>query len=90
MSILIRIHRNLRHLTDDKSVVIVEGNNVGKCLNDLVEKYPSIYTELFNRKGKLLNHVEIYVNSESSYPEELKKPVADGDELSIIIMIAGG
>ena len=90
MSVRIRIHRNLRHLTDDKSVVIAEGNNVGECLDDLVKKFPDIYTELFNGKGKLLKHVEIYVNSESSYPEELAKPVNDGDELSIIIMIAGG
>ena len=90
MSIQIRIHRNLRHLTNGKSTAKVKGNSVGECLEDLVQKFPGIYSELFNGKGKLLNHVEIYVNSESSYPEELAKPVNDGDEVSIIIMIAGG
>jgi molybdopterin converting factor small subunit len=34
--------------------------------------------------------VEIYVNMESSYPEELAKPVKDGDELYIVIIISGG
>jgi len=34
--------------------------------------------------------IEIYVNAESSYPDELTKPVNDGDELQIVIMIVGG
>jgi hypothetical protein len=38
----------------------------------------------------LLNYVDIYVNQDSSYPEELAKPVKDGDRLSIALMIAGG
>jgi len=38
----------------------------------------------------LLNYVEIYVNLESSYPEELAKPVRDGDELHTVLIIAGG
>jgi len=38
----------------------------------------------------LLNYVDIYVNQESSYPEELAKPVKDGDELHITMIIAGG
>ncbi|HUU39799.1 MAG TPA: MoaD/ThiS family protein [Desulfatiglandales bacterium] len=90
MSIQIRIHRNLRHLTNGKSIVNVKGNTVGECLYDLVKQFPGIHSELFDGKGNLLNHVEIYVNSESSYPEELAKPVNEGDELSVIIMIAGG
>jgi hypothetical protein len=47
-------------------------------------------TRLFDKKGKFLNYVDIYVNLESSYPEELTKPVKDGDELSITIIIGGG
>ncbi|MBE9522435.1 MAG: ThiS family protein, partial [Proteobacteria bacterium] len=35
-------------------------------------------------------YVDIYVNLESSYPEELAKPVMDGDKLSVTLMIAGG
>ncbi|MBI2979332.1 MAG: MoaD/ThiS family protein [Chloroflexi bacterium] len=32
----------------------------------------------------------IYVNEESAFPEELARPVKDGDELHIVTMIAGG
>jgi molybdopterin converting factor small subunit len=34
--------------------------------------------------------VEVYVNNESAYPEELAKPVQDGDEIHLILMLAGG
>jgi molybdopterin converting factor small subunit len=45
---------------------------------------------LFDKKGKLLNVVEVYVNNESAYPEELAKSVKDGDEIQLILMLAGG
>lgn len=34
--------------------------------------------------------INIYVNGESAYPEELAKPVKDGDELTIDLIIEGG
>ena len=90
MSIEVSIHQALRHLTNDQAKVEVNGNTVGQCLYDLVQQFPGIETKIFDKKGKLLNYVDIYVNVESSYPEELSKPVNDGDELSITLMIAGG
>ncbi len=90
MSIKVNIHPFLLHLTDERDSVEVSGNNVGECLNDLVDKYPGLREWLFEKDGKINNLVEVYVNMESSYPEELAKPVKDGDELQIIIIITGG
>ncbi len=90
MSIEVNIHRSLRHLTRGKAKVEVNGNTVGHCLYGLVKQFPGIETKLFDKKGKLLNYIDIYVNAESSYPEELSKPVNDGDELSITLIIGGG
>ena len=90
MGIEITIHPILRQFTNGQAVVEVNGNTVGQCLDELVEQFPGIKTWLFGKNGKLLNYVDIYVNLESSYPEELAKPVKDGDELYIILMIAGG
>ena len=90
MSVRVKIHQTLRHLTNDQASAEVNGNTVGHCLNDLVNQFPGIKPKLFDKKGKLLNYVEIYINLESSYPEELAKPVKDGDELSMTLMIAGG
>jgi len=56
----------------------------------LVSRFPELRKWLFEKDGKLNRLVEIYVNAESSYPEELSKPVKDGDELHILIIISGG
>ncbi len=90
MSVRVKIHQTLRHLTNSQAKAEVNGNTVCHCLNDLVKQFPGIKPKLFDKKGKLLNYVEIYINLESSYPEELAKPVKDGDELSITLILAGG
>ena len=90
MSITVKFHQTLCHLTNNQATAEVRGTTVGECLNDLVRQFPGIQTKLFDKKGKLLNYVDVYVNLESSYPEELAKPVKDGDTLSITLMIAGG
>jgi molybdopterin converting factor small subunit len=90
MSVRINKHQTLRHLTNGQAMAEVNGTTVGECLNELVQQFPGMETRLFDKKGRLLNYVDIYVNLESSYPEELAKPVKAGDELSITLMIAGG
>jgi hypothetical protein len=47
-------------------------------------------SSIFAKNGKLSNIVEIYVNLKSAYPNELAKPVQDGDEIHAIMMLAGG
>ena len=90
MSITVSIHQSLRHLTGGNAIVEVNGSTVGQCLNELVERFPGIKHRLFDKKGKLLNYIDIYVNLESSYPKELAMPVKDGDKISITLIIAGG
>lgn len=90
MSVKINIHPSLTHLTGGQGVVEVSGITVGQCLEQLVSRFPEMKGWLFGKNGKLSNVVEIYVNMKSSYPEELAKPVKDGDELSIILVISGG
>jgi molybdopterin converting factor small subunit len=90
VSVKVNIHQNLRHLSDDQGTVEVNGNTVGECLNDLINQYPDLRGYIFDKGNRLLNYVDVYVNLESSYPLELARPVNDGDELDITLIIAGG
>lgn len=90
MGVKVNIHRTQRDFTNGLDVVEVEGKTVGDCLDNLVKQFPAVKEGLFDKKGKLLNWVEIYVNMESAFPEELAKPVKDGDEIYLTIMLAGG
>ncbi|NNG01733.1 MAG: ThiS family protein, partial [Desulfobacteraceae bacterium] len=56
----------------------------------LIELFPRIKGALFDRNGRLKKQIDIYLNSESAYPDELKKKVKPGDEIHITVMLAGG
>jgi len=90
MSVQIDIPPFLRHLTDDATATKVKGSTVGDCLNDFVKQYPKTKRLLFNKNAKLLRYVEVYVNGETTYPEELTKRVKDGDAIAIVYLISGG
>ena len=90
MSIKIHIHVTHRQYTNGLEVVEVEGSTVGECLNHLIKQFPGMEKALFAKKDKLLNIVEVYLNHASAHPNELVKPVKDGDEIHLIVMLAGG
>jgi len=90
MAVKVYIHITHRQFTNGLETVAVEGNTVGECLNQLIKQFPGMEKALFAKKDKLLNTVEIYLNHVSAYPNELAKPVKNGDEIHLLIMLAGG
>lgn len=93
MSIRIRIPTYLHYLTHGKVVVDVKGSTVIQCLEDLIKQYPNFERLLFvdNDNRKLVNYIDIAINGESIRLDELAKPIKEGDELDIrLIMVIGG
>lgn len=90
MSVKIDIPSYLQTYASNMEVVEVNGSTVGQCLDHLIRQFPSMEKMLFSKKGKLHGYVGIYVNGEDTYPEDLVKPVKDGDEIHILYIIGGG
>ena len=90
MSVMVNIHKTHRQFTSGLEAVEVNGDTVGECLNALTQRFPQLKTALFDKKNTLKNQIEIYLNMESAYPDELKKMVKPGDEIHITVMLAGG
>ena len=90
MNIKINIPSYLQPFINNMEVVEVNGSTVGECLNHLVKQFPRIKKQLFSKNGKLFEYIIISVNGESAYPEQLAKPVKDGDEFNILLIIGGG
>lgn len=90
MAVKINLHESHRSDAGGLDVVETEGNTVGDCINDLIAQYPGLKEKLFDTKGKLRNTIEIYLNMETAYPDELKKKVKPGDEIFLTILLAGG
>jgi molybdopterin converting factor small subunit len=80
----------LLHLTDDHEEIEVEGSTVQECLRQLVSMYPKVKKWLFREDGELANFVDIFVNLESTFPNQLSDPLKDGDEIYIVMMHTAG
>ena len=89
MTIEISLHKTHRQYTDGKEIIEVEGKTVGECLKELVKKYPALDKEIF-KTGRLNSLIEVYLNGASAYPNELVKPVKDGDKISLVYILSGG
>jgi len=80
----------LRRFTGGREWVEATGRTIAECLDNLEIQFPGIKQRLCDQRGRLFSFYDIYVNSHSSYSEELAKAVKDGDELTIVPLIGGG
>jgi molybdopterin converting factor small subunit len=90
LSVKVNLHPSLAKLADGQTVVEVNGDTVGQCLEQLATRFPRLKKRLFEKDGALSRILEIYVNGESAYPDELATAVKDGDELDTVVLISGG
>ena len=71
MSVEITIPPFLQHLAGGVKQVEVQGKTVAECLEALVGQHPGLRPRLFERNGKLLSGLSIFINGESAFPGEL-------------------
>jgi len=90
VAVKVNLHLALRQFTNGQEMVEGDGKTVGECLKNVVKEYPAMESTIFGKNGKLSNIIEIYLNLQSAYPNELAKPVKDGDEIHVTMMLSGG
>jgi molybdopterin converting factor small subunit len=90
MAVKIDIPWFLQRASNGIKITKVQGDTVGNCLKSLVARFPLLEKELFDDKGRLAPHVDIYLDGHSIHAEGLAKPVKDGNELSILFVVSGG
>ncbi|MFC2016454.1 MoaD/ThiS family protein [Chloroflexota bacterium] len=88
MSIKVQISPLFSQATNNQRIAEVNGNTVAEGLTHLVKQFPKF--KLFDNDGKLLSYLGVSVNGELANPDELDKPIKDGDELSVVLMFDGG
>ena len=90
MSVRLRIPWFLQNATGGAKSVEVSGTTVGDCLKELVARFPQAREEIFDAGGKLSPFTDIHLGGRSIRREGLARPVRDGDELAILLIIGGG
>ena len=91
MAIHVYIPTPFRRATNNEARVTVEAADVKHALDSLEARYAGLKGLMRDEHGRVLRHVNLYVNSEAvDVVEGLGTALKDGDELSIIPALAGG
>ena len=90
MSVEIIIPQFLQHLMDNVNTINVDGETVGECLEELVRRFPRLEEILYDVEGNLPHLLNVYVNKESAFPEEMARSVREGDTIHIAYTLVGG
>ncbi len=91
MAVKVYIPTPFRSLTGGQARVEGQSETVAGLLGDLESRFPGLRERLRDDSGKLLQYVNVYVNSREI--DELNgegTALKDGDEVSIIPAVAGG
>jgi molybdopterin converting factor small subunit len=90
MSVRVKIALLLRKFTDGQEFVQVAGSSPLECLHNMEVQFPGIGEWLFDKQGEVRPQLWVFVNGERIYAGELASLVKDGDELFIMLALAGG
>ncbi len=76
--------------TGGLELVEVKGANPLECLRDLELQFPSVRRWLYDQQGEFRSEVLFFVNGVRTFADELPQQLDDGDEVFIMLAIAGG
>ena len=69
----------------------IEGDSIRSVVSGLVERHPSLGSQLLTDEGDLNRFVNVYVNGQDvRYLDGLDTPVAPADEVRLLPAMAGG
>jgi|WetSurMetagenome_2_1015567.scaffolds.fasta_scaffold684901_2 hypothetical protein len=90
MKTKLHLYSGLQSYVNNQDTIDVVGTTIRECLNSLIAQFPEIRHVLLNKEGKLLPNVMVSINLNSPTSEKLEKSVNPGNEIYLIMVIAGG
>jgi len=72
------------------AAAIVEGHGatLGDVLDDLDRRHPGLRFRIVDEQARIRRHIRLFVAGEQAHA--LDCPVADGDEIVIVLALSGG
>jgi molybdopterin converting factor small subunit len=90
VSVRVRLSPLLRLRANGQDAMEVSGRTPLECIRDLVGQLPALEDWLYDGQGQLRPQVWVFVNDERVYEGELDKALQDGDEVLLMLSVAGG
>jgi MoaD family protein len=88
---LLRVPTLLKYYLDNQIETNLEGATVGDALRDLSQKYPNIHSHLFDNRGQVRRHINLFVNTENIHDlKGLGTPISETDIIKIVPSVTGG
>lgn len=90
----INFYATLRPIVGTKTIdlPLAEGITVQQLLEEVIERYPALYKELFDDQGELYGHVHVFINGRDApfLDNALETKLALSDTVDIFPAVAGG
>jgi MoaD family protein len=87
----LRVPALLKYYLDNQSEVELNGETVGDILRDLAVKYPKIQSHIFDNKGQVRRHINLFVNADNIRDlQGLGTPVGENDIVKVLPSVTGG
>src|SRR6266496_3633810 len=84
---VVSLRSPLRDLADGSGKLEIDGSTVGEVIDRLERKYPRLKGWVMDERGKVRQHIAIFVNGERTEPEA---PVTAADTVHVLPAISGG
>ena len=90
MSIKVNLTPYFRDVVNKNDSLEANGHTIREVIEDIDRRYPGFKRECIDEEGHVHSFLEIYINQESAFPDELNRKVNDNDEITILTVIGGG
>jgi hypothetical protein len=89
--VTIRLPEGLGKYCDGERRVSVSATTLGGALAELVSRYPSVGSRLFDSAGQLHVHLMVLCNERAVPGSELSsRELVEGDEIGLVFLAGGG
>ena len=91
MPVQVLIPTPLQKSTNNEASVELEATSINALITAMNARYPGIQERLCDESGTLRRFLNIYVNGEDiRFKDNQTTALQDGDEVSIVLAVAGG
>lgn len=88
---IVRFPALMKYYVDNQSEFSVDGSTIAEVLDNIVLRYPTLKTHLFDTKGDLRRHFNIFVNGVHSRElNGMNTILKDDDKVILMASAAGG
>ncbi len=87
---IVRFPALMKYYVDNQSEFSVDGSTVTEVLNNILVRYPTLKTHLFDSNGSLRRHFNIFVNGVHSRELNGMQTILKEDDKVILMASAAG